>query len=218
MMQKRFVAGIVAVTGVLAAAGLVTARSASAPPASTGVPAVAGIAAEPSCNQSGCHAGNPVNNGQGMVEVLGLPEEYALGMEYTLTLRVSSSSTAGSGNRRWGFQVTKFLASDGKGSQAGGLIPGTSMFRSINFIRDRAYLTHTSSILQSGTATPVEWEFGWTAPEEDRGTVVFSFAGNAANGDGRNSGDFIYTGVDSVHAPTVPVEATTWGGVKTREW
>src|SRR5262249_14970006 len=44
----------------------------------------------------------------------------------------------------------------------------------------------------------------WTAPASASvGTVRFNLAGNAANGDGNNTGDFIYTRVDKVSPAAV---------------
>src|SRR6185503_6872591 len=45
----------------------------------------------------------------------------------------------------------------------------------------------------------------WTAPASTSGgTVRFNVAGNAANGDGNNTGDFIYTNVYKVSPTSAP--------------
>ena len=59
----------------------------------------------------------------------------------------------------------------------------------------------------NGTASRT-WQVRWTAPSTDIGTVRFWFAGNAANGNGDNQGDYIYTSNASSDSPTSAVTVT----------
>ncbi|MBK9167717.1 MAG: IPT/TIG domain-containing protein [Bryobacterales bacterium] len=54
----------------------------------------------------------------------------------------------------------------------------------------RQFVIHTNPASGTGSAT---FEFDWTAPENDVGPVDFFAAGNAANGNGSNTGDRIYS-------------------------
>jgi hypothetical protein len=200
---------------VLLAAGTAWALSSFPPSRHTGAPATGGQPAEATCARSTCHTGNPVNGPGGELEILGLPETYAPGQTYDLTLRFASSATAGNAGRRWGFELTCFRTSDGMGRDAAGdLVPGPGTATTRTSLRE--YLAHGPA--KTGDASPVEWTFQWTAPAGDEGTILFAFTGNAANGNGTSAGDFIYTAVDSVPGPPTPVEATTWGTLKTRPW
>jgi hypothetical protein len=57
----------------------------------------------------------------------------------------------------------------------------------------RLYVEHTVDGLIDTEFGSNTWTFLWTAPPESAGEIVFYAAGNAANGDGSPSGDFIYT-------------------------
>lgn len=204
--------------------GLVLTAAASAALASslgpilgvTGAPALGNLPAEPTCNQSACHTGNPVNL-NGSLEILGLPAEYTPGAEYTVTVRLTSSATQNFIQRRWGFEVTAVSQTDGTGAgsfASNSLLVRTGDARS----GSRPYVSHDGDTFQPGAVSPVEWSFTWTAPSTDAGNVGFYAAGNAANGNMLNSGDFIYTASAMVQAKPVPVEPVTWGGLKARDW
>src|SRR4029453_17658900 len=69
---------------------------------------------------------------------------------------------------------------------------------------------HSSAKAGSGSAT---FTVNWTAPASaSAGTVRFNVAGNAANGDFTNQGDFIYTNeykIGPAAAPPPPPPAVT---------
>ena len=50
------------------------------------------------------------------------------------------------------------------------------------------------------------------------GTVLFFAAGNAANGNGARSGDFIYTTSAGLPSPSTPVTPVSWGEIKSGDW
>lgn len=60
------------------------------------------------------------------------------------------------------------------------------------------------------------WQVDWTAPPTGVGSISFYFIGNAADGDGFDSNDWIYTGSYAIQDTTTPVLPTTWGEIKHR--
>jgi hypothetical protein len=186
--------------------------SSSAPPNSrTGAPATGGKPAESLC--TGCHSGNAVNS-SGSVTVSGVPTYYTPGTVYPVTLTLTSSQNAIAGHM-WGFEVTVIKSSDGTGAgtftnisgQGTGIRTGSGNFAT------RSYLGHSGAGLQVDVASPVSWQFQWTAPSSGTGGVVFYFAGLAADGDGSESGEFVYNGSFATMDVT-PTLATSWGRIK----
>src|SRR5712692_6128402 len=104
---------------------------------------------------------------------------------------------------RWGFQLTARLASD-ETKQAGTFDPGDSFrVRCTPAGADGPcsgaleFISHTRNANFDSTApgTPLghTFEVSWTPPATDAGNIVFYAAGNAANNNGNNQGDRIYT-------------------------
>jgi uncharacterized protein (TIGR03437 family) len=148
------------------------------------------------CAQSGCHTGTAVNAGGGKVE-LQFPDglTYTPGQKQRIKLVITDASA-----RNYGYQLSARLASNETRGQAGTFsTAGTNQLILCQDGRARA---------ASGTcptANPLEFfehsrpstsntiEFDWTPPATAAGNVRFYVAGNAANSDGRNTGDKIYT-------------------------
>ena len=194
---------------LLAGSTVVVARSPGPPVRSTGAPPVGNISSELTCSQAFCHSGNVLNQ-NGMLEVIGVPDVYTPGTTYPLTVRLTSTATQGNVNRRWGFQLMTARFSDGHGSGTFD-IPLDLLELGANF---RTYVSHSLASLHGAEASPVEWSFSWNAPAQDEGPVGFYLAGNAANGDLLQTGDFIYTASDTAMSEMTPVVPTTWGGLK----
>lgn len=229
-MKPRF--ALLFVTLVLAAAGaslaLGGARYSSGPlPSHTGAPALGAHPAEPNCTLCHTDGGTPnLNQPGGALEILDLPAFYVPGITYRMRVRLASDQTAGSPDRRWGFQLTAVRASDGTGAGAftvrgtGMGMPGdTLQLFSGDPIEDwpsRTYVEHAWDGKFEGAASPVEWSFDWTAPASGLGTVLFCAAGNAANGSNDPAGDWIYTTSVAMSDTTTPAVATTWGAIKAR--
>jgi uncharacterized protein (TIGR03437 family) len=175
-------------------------------------PGKAGVPGESTCVESGCHVGTALNGGGGSVKVTfpaGL--SYVPGVKQHLVVTVADPT-----QRFWGFELTARQSTDSK-SQAGSFA-STDGFTAVvcasvagllnptqwTFIdfpqkqncpdsRPLAYIEHTSAgsiRLKTGSQT---FEFDWTPPASDVGNIVIYVAGNAANGDGNNTGDHIYT-------------------------
>ena len=194
----------------------VLARKAVPPTSRTGAPGVGTFRAETTCNSGGCHSGNPIDGPNGAIEILGLPEEYLPGVEYAITVRLSSTETQFNAGRLWGFQAV-ILESAG-GTSVGTIAPnGLTVTNGFASLSVRRYVSHNSAQLKTGAQSPVEWSFQWTAPPEGTGEVGIYASGNAANGLNGPSGDHIYTGsAAAAEGAMSPVRAVTWGEVKRR--
>ncbi len=109
-----------------------------------------------------------------------------------------------SGRQRFGFQLT---ALDQAGNRAGTLTSPSSdtQINPETGAGGRQYIEHTEiGTFATGPGSQT-WQIRWTAPSTDIGTVTFWFAGNAANNDGTNQGDYIYTRRISSDSPTSAV-------------
>lgn len=165
------------------------------------------------CAVSGCHDQFPVNSSGGSVTLSGLPADgWAPGQTYALTVTVARA-----GQRTFGFQLSAVV--DSTNQQAGTLTAGNSRVQIICGNADRPvscttagavqYAEHSNANIPTSTFT-----VNWVAPSSASvGTVRFNLAGNAANGDVTNRGDFIYTRVDRVApattAPPPPPDTST---------
>jgi len=136
-----------------------------------------------------CHSSFKLNEGRtigGVFEVRGVPKTYQQGRTYPITVIIGQP-----GQSRWGFEIAVRHVRSGK--QAGALAPLDPMTKVIEAATIQ-YLEHTASGTRENTADgPVEFQFTWTAPDPAEGPVFFNAAGNAANGNGAPTGDFIYT-------------------------
>ena len=157
-----------------------------------------------------CHAG-ALNDGVGSVTITGMPTPYMPGQTYTLGVTVQRT-----GQSRWGFEITALKASD---NTAAGILSSTAQLTdTTRTFSGRMYVSHTTLNGQDGTflgSSSGVWTFSWTAPAAGAGAVTFYAAGNAANGNGSSTGDFIYTtNASSMEGTATDVSATTWGRIK----
>jgi hypothetical protein len=151
-------------------------------------------------NCTSCHdTFHDPNVGPGSVRMTGVPAVYTPGQQYTVAVIVQQNNRL-----RFGFQLT---AIDQNGNRAGTLAPNGPDTRVNGGIGagGRQYIEHTEvGTFPNGTATRT-WQVRWTAPATDIGAVRFWFAGNAADGNGTNQGDYIYTSSASSDSPTSAV-------------
>lgn len=176
----------------LLAAGLRLAASHGYPDGAP--PGFSGGFKEDSC--LACHFQQDLNAPPGRVSIEGHPSEYEAGKRYTVTITVIRV-----GMQRAGFQLTARFK-DG-GAQAGTLAPGPIDTARVAVADDGKvqYAGQTkagSTLSEPGVA---RWSVAWTAPSAG-GAVIFHVAANAADGDGRTDGDFIYTSLGEA-APAV---------------
>lgn len=212
-MNFRSLALIGTVLALVTAASVGLAHSFGPALGHTGAPALGTYAAEPTCNDVGCHTGNPLNQ-NGTLEILGVPSSYTPGQSYTLTVQLSSTANAAFTSRKWGFQLTAVAMQDGKGA---GFFSSPDLLVSTgdSTLGNRPYISHDADTNKVGEPSPAVWSFTWTAPAQQVGAVGFFAAGNAANGDITNLGDYIYTASSNPSQSTgTPVEPVTWGLLK----
>ena len=162
---------------------------------------------ERSCVDFGCHNTNPLNSGTGALSLTvdGTPidqYEYTPGETVSMLVRITHPTAS-----RWGFQMTA-RTSNGC-AQAGAFMPGE---------QEVSIRSNTATFAPCGRETiefpvhrfakrgpnGVTYAVDWMAPAEDIGTVRFAVAGNAANGNGANTGDFIYSIQASVDPAALP--------------
>jgi Reeler domain-containing protein len=173
----------------LAPALAALATSSGPQPGETGVPAGGGFPAEPTCTS--CHTGFPLNSdGHGVLTLAGVPARYVPGQRYTLTVSLRHPDA---GRSRWGFQLTAISAKTYKG--AGEFLitdqPNTQLIQGV--MADRSYVSHSYYGSGVGELGGRQWSFDWVAPAAATGKVEFFGAGSAADSDGSQQGDRIYS-------------------------
>jgi len=135
-----------------------------------------------------CHGGAALNTAGGSVSTSGLPTAgYLPGAQYNFTL----TTTHALANRlRWGFAVT---AKNSLGDDVGSFST-TNPNASVS----DGELSHSNPPIQpTGSSSFTQTNLVWTAPATpgpNDQVVTFYYTGNAANGNGASSGDFIYAG------------------------
>src|SRR3989454_841265 len=135
-----------------------------------------------------CHRTNDLNAPGGSVSVTGLPSAWIPGNVYPLRVVIVRE-----GSMRWGFEMS---AVDASGQQAGEFIAGSDDRSQVVTAADVngrqvQFITHTS--VGTGTGRTNSFEFSYRAPSNaSAGNIRFNLAGNAANGNNANTGDFIY--------------------------
>lgn len=93
---------------------------------------------------------------------------------------------------RWGFQLT--ARKTGATGESAGKLASADNNTQVETVGGADFISHTTPGTQRNTRTSASWEFDWTAPAAGSGGVSFYAAGNAANGNGAESGDRIYKG------------------------
>jgi hypothetical protein len=179
------VTALVAAGVVLAAAVGVASRPAPAPRYAGGAPpGFSGGFREQACDA--CHFSATVNTGPGTVVVAGLPDGYAPGERYELTVTLTRPGAA-----LGGFQLTARFA-DG-GGQAGTLAAGPDDGARVA-VEEQGGIQYASQTKAGAAAAngAARWSLAWTAPAGG-GPVRLHVAANAADGDGTAEGDFVHT-------------------------
>src|SRR5262245_24448206 len=169
----------------------------SGPPTSrTGAPALGSFPAEPTC--TACHTSFALNSGPGTLAITGLPTNYSPNQEVTVTVTITQTQRA-----LFGFESTVL---DDQGQKAGDLVitdaARTQLRSGTGNFAARQYIEHTSAGTAPNGTDQNSWTFKWKAPAQSMGRVTFYVAGNAANGNGSNQGDFIYNVNASVQPAT----------------
>lgn len=145
-----------------------------------------GSPGEATCQTGGCHAGT-ANSGTGSVSISSSDMtgwEYVPGTTYNISVNVAET-----GKLVFGLGVEALNSSN---ANAGTLnVTNTTRMRLLTATNGRTSLTHQ---LNGGLSTDAAtFDFTWTAPATDIGTVTFYVAGLAGNKNGNTSGDQCYT-------------------------
>lgn len=213
-MQLRKLVAAVTIGIALGLPTYLISRSSGPPTRSTG----ANFPGERSCAQAGCHGGD-LNSGPGSVAVTidGQPLDqyrYEPGTAVSVVVTVSEA-----GMSRWGFQAT--ARSEDGCVQAGRF--GVTGDPNVQIITDAATpegcegstIEFPEHNFPKAGGSGASFEFEWTAPSSGFGAVRFAAAGNAANGNGNQTGDNIYA-VEARIEPAgglPPKPAISGGGV-----
>ena len=149
-----------------------------------------------------CHNSFDLNDSGGNGEVtISAPDMIVPGETISVTVAVVNN-TPTTGTREQGFSaIVKDPSTGPNGTFVGSYtIPDAAGIRLTSGNTD--YVTHTST----GTSQ-TSWTFQWTAPTVDvPAEVVIYAAGNAANGTGGTSGDYIYTDTHTISVAGVAAE------------
>ncbi len=188
MQRSRLIYGAKCAVVLTAVSVVIYAHATGPDPRKTGAPG------DTTCNQATCHVGTAVNGGPGKVEIT-----YSGGTTYTPgergTFTVTITDTGTPPRQVYGFQASARLSSDQEHGQAGTLIAGTGLDVQCEDARSLPCRS-TAPVQFINHNTPSRtgvWTFQWDAPANGAGDVVVYVAGNAANGNGNETGDRIYT-------------------------
>lgn len=145
---------------------------------------------EASCNASGCHTGHSLNSGGGSVVITAptMPNwQYTPGQVYPISVTVAQTGIALFG---LGFEAVKSTGANG------GTLTITNSQQTQIKTKTISGNVRTNVVHQmnggAGSNTKT-FTFNWTAPASGSGNITFYVSGNAANGNGSESGDYIYT-------------------------
>jgi uncharacterized protein (TIGR03437 family) len=146
------------------------------------------------CATSGCHTGTALNGGGGNVVVnFSNGMTYTPGAQQTFNIAITDSRA-----RVYGFQMTARLESNLSSGQAGDFTAGSQQIvlcdtGSLKGSRGCPANAQVQFIEHSSPFRTNTISVQWTAPSSNVGNVHIYLAANAANGDGTNQGDHIYT-------------------------
>ena len=144
-----------------------------------------------------CHFEADLNAGPGALSLEGLPEGYAPGKSYPVTVVLTRP-----GMKIGGFELTARFQEGG--AQAGSLEPaaGEEAHVKVSTSFDVQYAHHVRAGTEVVKADTARWRVVWTAPARAGGPVQFNAAGNAADADDSQFGDYIFATSASAPAAT----------------
>jgi hypothetical protein len=148
-------------------------------------PGFTGAPKEDTCRH--CHDSYALNPSGGSILISGFPASYQPGTSYPVTVALASDTAS-----RWGFQATVLTE---KNKRAGKFVATDAARTKVvdgYFIPNRDYIEQKAAGTFRGTRGGVSWTFTWQAPKVDKGPVTIFVSGNAANDNGKPTGDFVY--------------------------
>lgn len=178
--------------GLAAVAVVVWAHKAGPDPRRTGAPG------DQTCVDVGCHLGTPLNGGGGNVVLsTSAGTTYTPGRQQTITITINDSKA-----KAYGFQLTARLDSNPIKGQAGDFSSGAQQIVLCDDIVTQPLKPNGQLCPANASVEFIEHSFPfpkntinvtWMPPSANAGTVTLYVAANAANNDGTEMGDHIYT-------------------------
>lgn len=156
-------------------------------------------------NCTACHSGT-VNSGSGSVTITSSPtlaDGYTRGATYTMTVKVTNNDAPN--NTLFGFGFEALFSTGANGGTLNITNSSLTQLKTTTVESNtRNNVVHTGS----GNTGPnsQNFSFEWIAPATGENPVTFYAVGNAANNNGNNSGDYIYTNSLQVNANTTGIE------------
>lgn len=195
-MNKHFIISCIALAGVI----MLTSASANYDDPN-GKAGVSGGLNEETCAASGCHDSYSLNSGTGSITISS-PNmtnwTYVPGTTYTISVTVAQTNINLFG--------LCFEALKSNGDNAGTLHAGTGTQiknKTVGAFQRHSITHNTNTGASANTHT---FTFTWDAPTTDVGNVTFSVAGLAANGNGNESGDRVYSTTQVVTSASVGLD------------
>ena len=145
----------------------------------------------------GCHSTFGLNTGSGLLQITA-QSTYVEDEVIDISIDLSQTS-----QMRWGFEATVL---DADNLPIGNITVTDAVRTQIETdgLSGRQYIKHTSTGTDAGTSDDAPgWSFQWTAPSTLSGPVTIYVAGNAANNNGFNTGDYIYTTSHTINVGAV---------------
>lgn len=136
---------------------------------------------EQSCHS--CHFDYDLNQSEGELSVNGIPESFEAGKEYSIQLTLKRENL-----NRAGFQMTSRFEDS---TQAGSFQLPDDLTITPNIDNEITYVQHGVGKVEAEGGEK-SWQVTWIAPDQTDKSVIFNIAGNAANGDASEFGDWIY--------------------------
>jgi hypothetical protein len=198
MKKKLLLAFLLLVALLTITSGVRDVNSNAAPLGSTGAPG------EQTCAKSGCHTGSAINTGKAklFLDFGNALSTYEPGKEYTITVSLQQQAI-----QRFGFQV---LALDDNRLNTGTLLVTDSIRtqaqQGLGPYTGRSYITYRYPGTEPYGNGLGQWTFKWKAPDNYNGNITFYAAAVAANNDGTDAGDTVYTHQAAVSRSVTGIE------------
>ncbi|TAK38615.1 MAG: T9SS type A sorting domain-containing protein [Saprospiraceae bacterium] len=176
--MKKKITSVYALFWALLSAFLFMSYASNPPNGYTGAPPTNNTC---SSSAGGCHSGGTMS---GNITLTGLPATITPNTTYSLTVTLTRTNST---PQRGGFQATILNASNsfvGSFSNAG---PSSTLQMDGGI----TYFEHNPAMFFGGN--DITYTVDWTSPASGSGTITMYTAGNFANGNGNNDGDYITT-------------------------
>ncbi|HRG58955.1 MAG TPA: T9SS type A sorting domain-containing protein [Bacteroidia bacterium] len=158
-----------------------------------------GSPGETTCNTPLCHTGNSANavGGSITIDCPNMPNwKYTPGQSYTVNVTVERNGLNLFG---MGFEA---LTSTGTNAGSFTITNPNQMTTKSAMISGNSRTSVVHNLNGGASSNSHTFSFTWNAPSTDIGSITFYVAGNAANGDGEKTGDFIYNTSKVISSPT----------------